>query len=265
LLPFSWNEERATLTRIERFSDGSTHRLEFSEADGGIHVDFTGQCDPLQLNRIVTRIFQLDRSVADFHAYCRTRAELAHVPHEKHGRFLCSPTLFEDTMKVLLTTNTTWAQTSAMVKRLVGAFGSPLQGSHSNAFPSPEQIASVPLPEFAEVARLGYRAPAAHSLACSVSEGDIDLESLRDTELDSDHVWKRLLALKGIGPYGAACLMLYLGRGDRLNVDSWARMLVSRELGRAVVDKDVHAFFADFGRWKGFAYSFYRWAGETPC
>jgi hypothetical protein len=51
----------------------------------------------------------------------------------------------------------------------------------------------------------------------------------------------------------------YLGRGDHINVDSWARTLVGKELGRPVTDAEEHTFFAEYVPWRGLAYSFYGW------
>ena len=59
--------------------------------------------------------------------------------------------------------------------------------------------------------------------------------------------------------------MIYLGHLGTVNVDSWARMMVSKELGRPVSDKDVHAFFEPFGEWQALAYHYYPWAGEEPA
>jgi len=261
LPPFAAEDGGNSLGRIERLNSGRVVRIEVaagSSSDLTIQADEAG--DAAEIGRIVRRILQLDHSLAEFHEYCSARSELAHIPNLKQGRFLCSPTLFEDCLKVILTMNTTWAQTKAMVGRIVDNFGSPWPVEPAlHAFPAPQQIAAVPFDEFAAIARLGYRAKAVHNLATDVSTGVTDLESLRDPSLASDEVLKRLLKIHGVGPYGAACLLLYLGRGDRVNVDSWARTLVAGELGRPVTDKEVTAFFAEYGKWQGFVYSFYPW------
>jgi hypothetical protein len=58
--------------------------------------------------------------------------------------------------------------------------------------------------------------------------------------------------------------MIYSGRYDRVNVDSWARMMVGKELGRSVTDKEVHAFFEPYGEWKALVYHFYNWRQAEP-
>ncbi len=52
-------------------------------------------------------------------------------------------------------------------------------------------------------------------------------------------------------------------RGEHINVDSWARTLVGKELGRPVTDAEVHAFFEDYAPWRGLAYSFYNWRPDS--
>jgi len=169
------------------------------------------------------------------------------------------------TIKVVLTTNTTWAQTKSMTARVVSLYGTPLPTHPPRcAFPKPAQIASVPLADFAEAARLGYRAASIHTVAVQIAQGLLNLEAWRDPALPTPDLWRQMLALPGIGPYAASCLMLYGGRPERVNSDSVARALLARELGRPVSDKDVHAFFAPYGQWQGLVYNFYPWTFPTP-
>jgi 3-methyladenine DNA glycosylase/8-oxoguanine DNA glycosylase len=170
------------------------------------------------------------------------------------------------TIKVIATTNTTWAQTIAMTARLVEHFGAPLpQSPERRAFPTPERIAALPFDEFAALARMGYRNAYVHTLAQRIAEGELKVEAWQDTNWNAADLRKRLLSLSGIGPYGAACLMLYLGKPEHVNADSWARTLVSKEMERPVTDKDVHAFFAAHGEWRGLVYQFWPWRTEGPA
>ncbi len=267
LPPFDWHEDTRALRRVERMESGAVALLTLrSEADAevAVAVECSGEDTPeAELMAKARRMLQLDIDIAPFHAYCESCPELAHVPERRQGRMLCSPTLFEDVCKVILTTNTTWGQTKSMTARIVGEFGSPWsEEPERRAFPTPQQIADVPIDEFAARAKLGYRAPAVHELAASLTANTIDLHALLDTGLEADEIYKRLLALRGVGPYAAACLMLYLGRPAKVNSDSWARTLLAREVGRKVTDKEVHAFFERFGEWRGLAYNFYAWRHE---
>ena len=261
LLPFVWNEDVSTLQRVEQLSEGQSLRLQMRETDGNIAVEVDGSGagtqEEAEIVLRVRRMLQLDLPLSDFHAYCRTRPELATLAAYRQGRMLRSPTLFEDTVKVIATTNTTWAQTIAMTARLVGEFGTAGQ-----AFPNAAQIAAVPLEEFAAKARMGYRSAYVHAIATAIRDGGLDLEAWQDS-LTAHKLRKRLLSLPGIGPYGAACLMLYLGKPEHVNSDSVARTALSQELGRPVTDKEVHAFFEAHGEWRGLIYNFYPWGQKS--
>ena len=277
LLPFSWQEETATLERVERLDNGRVVLLRVHEEGDGLRITVSEEADRDEVVAKVRRMLQLDLPMDAFHAFCAEHPKLCHVPARRQGRMLVSPTLWEDTCKVILTTNTTWTQTRLMVRRIVEAYGSPLSEEASartappienpmpRAFPTPEQIAAVPFEEFAATAKLGYRNAALHSLAIEISTGRTDLETLTDPTLSATELWKRLLALRGVGPYAASCLMIYLGRYERVNVDSWARMIVGKELGRPVTDQEAHQFFAPYGEWRALAYHFYPWNHEEPA
>jgi 3-methyladenine DNA glycosylase/8-oxoguanine DNA glycosylase len=260
LLPFVWHEETQTLERVDEISAGNVVRLRVSAPQGDVIVDVEGDGDEADIARRVRRMLQFDLPISDFHAYCLSRPELAHIAGCGRGRILRCPTLFEDALKVIATSNTTWAQTIAMTARLVGHFGTPLpQDPERHAFPTAQTIAAVPFDEFAARARMGYRSAYVHAIATRIADGSLDLEAWQEEGLTADALRKRLLALPGVGPYGAACLMLYLGKPEHVNADSWARTLVSRELGRPVTDNDVRAFFAGYGEWRGLVYTFFPW------
>jgi 3-methyladenine DNA glycosylase/8-oxoguanine DNA glycosylase len=268
LAPFSWDADTQTLERVEELGTGNVALLTIRAGDGGrtVEVDVTGgDAAEHGVVRRVRHMLQLDLPLDRFHDYCSGRPELSHVPALRQGRMLRSPSLFEDTSKVVATTNTTWSQTKSMVRRIVDSFGSPLPTDPTRlAFPRPDQIASVTLEEFSAKARLGYRNASVHCLARDVAEGRLDLESWDDPAIPSNDLYKRLLSLPGVGPYAAACLMIYLGRYDRVNVDSWARMMVGKELGRTVTDKEARDFFEPYGEWKALVYHFYKWRESPP-
>ena len=258
LAPFVWDEDRQTLSRPERLDDGTVVELTLWD-DGGamVRVEMSGTADEAEIVRRVRRMLQLDLPLDGFHAYCRTQPTLAHLVECRRGRLLRGPTLFEDTLKVIATVNTTWAQTIAMSGRLVQHFG-----SAGRAFPTPAQIAAVPLEEFAAKARMGYRNAYVYAIATQIVGGALDLEGWQsEADLTAEELRLRLLSLPGIGPYGAACLMLYLGQPAHVNADSVARALLGKELGRTVTDKEVREFFEGYGQWRGLVYNFYPWRG----
>jgi len=255
LLPFVWDEDTQTLSRAEDLGEGHVVRLTIRAGADGVEVQTDG--DEAEITRRIRRMLQMDLPMGEFHAYCRNQAALASIAERGRGRMLRSPTLWEDVVKVIATTNTTWAQTIAMTARIVAAFG-----TEGLAFPSPAQIAAVSLDEFAAKARMGYRTAYVHAIASAIANGSLDLEAWQAEALPAVDLRKRLLSLPGIGPYGAACLLLYLGKPEHVNSDSVARAALAQELGRPVTDKEVHAFFEAHGEWRGLIYNFYPWKQE---
>jgi 3-methyladenine DNA glycosylase/8-oxoguanine DNA glycosylase len=100
------------------------------------------------------------------------------------------------------------------------------------------------------------------ALSRSVAAGDLDLESWKSADIPTEELRRRLLAIKGVGSYAAANLLMLLGRYDFVPVDSWARTLVSHEWhdGEPVGRAEVEAAFERWGEWKGLAYWFWHWS-----
>jgi 3-methyladenine DNA glycosylase/8-oxoguanine DNA glycosylase len=100
-----------------------------------------------------------------------------------------------------------------------------------------------------------------------VASGTLDLEVLRIADLPTAELRERLLAIKGVGEYAAANLLMLLGRYDFVPVDSWALKLVSHEWygGESVGRGEVEGAFERWGEWQGLAYWFWDWsyAGES--
>lgn len=265
LAPFTWDDEHGRLATVAHCA-GRVVTLGIEEREGRVAVDVPGGgADPAvaeAARRAAAWMLRLDEDLADFHAFCLSRPELRHIAGNRQGRLLRSPTLFEDAVKTILTTNTTWAQTKAMARRLVDLLGAPSEDG-ARAFPTPEAIAACPEDQFAAGARLGYRNRYVQALARQVAEGELDLEALAASDLGSTALAKRLRALPGFGPYGAAHLANLMGRYGDIPCDSWARTQVSRHLkaGEPAIDADVRAFFTRYHPWPFLVYRFFLWDG----
>src|SRR4030042_1805178 len=66
------------------------------------------EAEQAELSRIVTWMLDLDQDFTEFYALARQEPKLARMVEHKAGRVLRSPTLFEDVIRTLLTTNTLW-------------------------------------------------------------------------------------------------------------------------------------------------------------
>ncbi len=200
-------------------------------------------------------MFRLDDNLAPFYAMIDGDPDLAWA-RAGAGRMLASPTVFEDVIRTICTTNCAWSATTRMITALVELGG--------GAFPAPAVLARTPERWFADVARMGYRGPYVRAIAADVAASSLNLETLLpNAGLGEDEVEKRLLALPGVGPYAAAHMMQLLGYHHRLILDSWTRPTFLRlaKMKRAT-DRTIRRRFARYGRYAGLAFWLYltkRW------
>jgi len=251
---------------VTQLDSGRVVEMCIQEANGGVGVEVGGQLNEAERDEVARKVawmLGLEQDFSAFYALAHDEPKLTHMEGRAQGRLLRCPTLFEDTVKTILTTNTAWSGTIRMVEALVTQFGAPLPANPTlHAFPTPDQLAAADEETLRSAARLGYRAPYVVELARAVASGTLDLESLRTADLSTTELRKRLLAIKGVGGYAAANLLMILGRYDFVPVDSWALKMVSHEWhdGEPVEPAEVEAAFERWGEWKGLAYWFWDWS-----
>jgi 3-methyladenine DNA glycosylase/8-oxoguanine DNA glycosylase len=247
---------RAWLIRLSADADGKraggTHTAVLSTPAGAAQPT---AAERAELHATVRHMLRLDEDLSGFYALTAGDPALAWVT-QGAGRMLRSPTVFEDVVKTICTTNCTWSATVRMVTALVSQLGRPAEGAEDRrAFPTPAQVAQAGDEFFRDVARAGYRGPYLRALADDVASGTLDLEALHDPDLSDDEVAERLLALAGVGPYAMAHVMMLLGRYRRLILDSWTRPTYRRLSGRAkVTDKGIERAFRGYRQFAGLAF-----------
>jgi 3-methyladenine DNA glycosylase/8-oxoguanine DNA glycosylase len=214
------------------------------------------------LEATVRHVLRLDEDLSEFYALAAQDPELAWAATGA-GRLVQSPTVFEDVVKTVCTTNCSWSATERMVGALVEhlgerAPGAPESGVTGRAFPTPEAMASADPSFYREVARAGYRGSYLIAIAALEASGTVDLEALGRAgpeELSDSEMEARLLALPGVGPYAAAHVMMMLGRYSPLILDSWTRPTYARLVGkRSVGDGTIARRFRRYGRYAGLAF-----------
>jgi 3-methyladenine DNA glycosylase/8-oxoguanine DNA glycosylase len=266
LAPFGEDDRTGGLTYVGQLESGRVVEMLIQEAEGGVSVEVDSplsEAEEAEVARQVEWMLGLGQDFSAFYALAREEPKLAHVEKRAQGRLLRSPTLFEDTVKTILTTNTSWAGTIRMVKALVSQFGAPLPADPTrHAFSTPDQLAATDQETLRSAAGLGYRAPYVLELARSVVSGTLDLEAFKTADIPTPQLRKELLAIKGVGEYAAANLLMLLGRYDFVPVDSWALKMVSHEWygGEPIGRVEVEAAFEHWGEWKGLAYWFWDWS-----
>ncbi len=170
------------------------------------------------------------------------------------GRLLRSPSVFEDAVKTLCTTNCSWALTRAMTRNLVERLGEPGPGG-ARAFPTAAAMAERPERFYRDAIRAGYRAGALRSIARDVASGALEMERWREPGTPTEVLAGEIRGLPGFGPYATEHLLKLLGRYDRLALDSWTRAKLARLRGRRGVPSDatIERWYAPYGRFAGLA------------
>jgi 3-methyladenine DNA glycosylase/8-oxoguanine DNA glycosylase len=214
----------------------------------------------------IRHVLRLDEDLSEFYRRVADDPDLAWAAEEGAGRMIQSPTVFEEVVKTVCTTNCAWSATERMVGALVEHLGerapdAPESGVAGRAFPTPQAMAEAGEEFYREVVRAGYRGRYLLDLSRSVAEEEIGLEELSRApreELPDEEVARRLLALPGVGPYAAAHIMLMLGRYSRLILDSWTRPTYARLSGLvAVPDAVIEERFRRYGKYAGLAFWLY--------
>ena len=203
----------------------------------------------------IRHMLRLDEDLSAFYLVAAADPALAWVVAGA-GRMMRSPTVFEDLIKTICTTNCAWSATVRMVSALVGELGTAAAGAgERRAFPSPATVADAGDAFFRDVARAGYRGPYLRALADDVASGRLDLEALNDPALPDQEVADRLLQIAGVGPYAMAHMMMLLGRYRQLILDSWTRPKYRRVSGRPrITDKGIERAFRRYRQFAGLAF-----------
>jgi 3-methyladenine DNA glycosylase/8-oxoguanine DNA glycosylase len=268
LLPFATPEDHSSLDYILELNGGKVVRLSFHETSGGANLTVQEELDAAEQAEVQTAaawMLELDFDLSSFYVIARDEPKLAHAETNARGRILRCAMIFEDVVKTILTTNTSWGGTKRMVRGLVEKYGAALASDpEQKAFPTADRLAEANVEALRQECKLGYRAPYVLELAQKQAAGEIDLEALKTNHLPTPELRKQLLALKGVGDYAAANLLMLLERYDYIPVDSWALMMVSKEWydGQPVRRAEVEAAFEKWGEWKGLAYWLWDWSAS---
>lgn len=208
--------------------------------------------DTAKAQAMVRHMLRLDDDLGAFHGLCRNEPSLQWAAQRGAGRLLRSARVFEDLVKLLFTTNTTWAGTRAMALKLVEHCG-PVAPSGARGFPVPSQCRK-PAAFWRDTVRCGYRAEAAVQLVEAFATGVLT-DAMFTVPQPSAELWQRLVGLRGFGPYAAGQAMRLLGHYEHLALDSWCRARLAELDGRnrPPSDRAVARRYARFAPYQGLA------------
>jgi N-glycosylase/DNA lyase len=257
LLPFRIDEERWQLTRTLEVEDAKPVTITISSNRRGLIVTTSRRLSQAAAKKVVADVrhmLRLDDNITEFYRLLAADSDFNWIPTQGAGRLLRSPTVFEDLVKMICTTNCSWALTEKMVTGLVENLGRE-SSNGDRTFPTPEAMALMPLKFYVNEVRAGYRSEYLKLLADRVASGELDVEAWLTSPLPTADLMKEMRGVKGVGPYAAENLLKLLGRYDGLALDSWtrAKFFSVRNNGRKTTDKKIARYYSRFKEWRGLA------------
>jgi 3-methyladenine DNA glycosylase/8-oxoguanine DNA glycosylase len=276
-LPFHWSEASRCFQTVERI-DGEVFRVSVVQPPTKrrtptLSVTIDG---PSTRNGTVETIsarvrvmLGLDRDMTEFYDLCGTLPALRPIPSIGGGRITRSPGMTENILKMLCSTNVNWTQAVKMINRIAQL--GPHYPHHRNltAWPTPREILNAGEKYLDGVCRLGYRCDSILRFLRDVDSGKLDPDQFdtmaADPSVKSDDILALLLKIRGVGPATAHGLLGFLGRHDRLAIDSATIAHVARTHtgGTKPTRKQIEAVYAPYGKWKNLVYwceSWLHWA-----
>lgn len=259
LLPFELDEENWQLSYV--FTDAFSQNpvsAKISEEKAKLKIEVQTK----RLNKkieehilhVVRHILRIDDDLNEFYKLARSNKDLAWIAKLNAGRLLRSPTVWEDLIKTICTTNCSWGLTKNMVSNLVEKLGEESTDG-KRTFPTAEAMAKMDEKFYREEIRAGYRSPYFAELAESVANGKINPESWLETDLPTAELKKEMKKIKGVGDYAAENLLKLVGRYDGLALDSFLRseFYKKHKKGNICDDKEIKKFYDKFGEFRGLA------------
>lgn len=252
LAPFEFDDAESRLSHVFSSSRGPS-LIVLSDAGGRLLVETDKIAGRAETESAVRSMLRLDEPMDDFYGLAAEHG-LGWVVEHSAGRLLRSPSVWEDLVKTICTTNCSWALTRSMVSNLVEKLGEQTAGG-KRAFPSAAAMAAVDEAFYRDEIRAGYRAPFFVELARSAAADDIDPESWLSSELSTAELKRLMKSVKGVGDYAAENLLKLVGRYDGLALDSWlrAQFYERHNGGEKCPDKQIAGHYERFGEWRGLA------------
>jgi 3-methyladenine DNA glycosylase/8-oxoguanine DNA glycosylase len=257
LLPFEFDQDNWRLVRVIELDSKAPVTVVMTGQKRSVKVSVEGSPgtrDGDKIIRDLRHILRLDDNLEQFYRSTDSDPDFEWIGTQGAGRLLRSPTVFEDLVKMICTTNCSWALTEKMVTGLVQKLGREADDGR-RTFPSAKRMAEMPLKFFVNEVRAGYRAEYLKELAGRVASGSLDVESWLSSDLPTAELVKEIKGVKGVGNYAAENLLKLIGRYDGLALDSWtrAKFFQVRNKGKKTTDKRIARYYSRFNEWRGLA------------
>jgi N-glycosylase/DNA lyase len=262
LAPFVPAPDASWIATVVAMPDGGARSIVLRE-DRGVVLESPGTVGAVARRALIaagSRVLALDVDLSEFHDVVRPDPRYRWIAETGTGRLLRGPSAFEDLVKLVLTTNCSWAFTKKMTGVLVARYGEKAPDG-TRSFPTPARLERVTERDFREIVRAGYRSPYLKELARAVAAGEADPASWDADPRDAGALRKEFVKLPGVGPYVAENLLKFIGKPDGLALDSAIRAKYAELYhgGRKIKDRTIARRVAPLGRWAGLALWFDLW------
>src|SRR5688572_3309970 len=147
LLPFHTDRENWVLTRTLDLPEGKPVTLSITATSRALQINASRRLSQAATKKVVSDVrhmLRLDDNIDAFYRLLADDDDFNWIPTQGAGRLLRSPTVFEDLVKMICTTNCSWALTEKMVTGLVENLGRESTNGH-RTFPTPEAMALMPV------------------------------------------------------------------------------------------------------------------------
>jgi N-glycosylase/DNA lyase len=256
LRPFEFDESAGVLHHAFHLNGGKPLNVSVSAEKSGLKIEVAdkklGAKDQLAVSSSIKHMLRMDEPLDEFYTLVEKEDRLRWIKRRKAGRLLRSPSVFEDLVKTVCTTNCTWALTKIMTGNLVELLGAKTPNG-KKAFPTPEAMAALNEKFYRDEIKSGYRSPFLQEIAEQVAAGKLKPEQWLESDLPTAELKKQIKAVKGVGDYAADNLLKLLGRYDGLALDSWLRAAFYKKhnRGKKCADAKIEKFYRSYGKWKG--------------
>ena len=163
--------------------------------------------------------FDLTRDYKQIEALMNQNKTLANMYKLCCGVRVLNQEPFETLISFIISQNNNIARIKGIIERLAQCYGEKLENGY--AFPKPEVLASLTVEDLSPI-RCGFRAKYIIDAAKKVASGEINLEALRN--LDIDTARNTLTTIYGVGEKVADCTLLFgLGFSQAFPKDVWIK------------------------------------------
>jgi len=202
---------------------------------------------------IASLCLSLDEDLKPLYKIARRDENFKWLIDEKKGRFLRSPSLFEDCLKAIFTINIQWKRSVQIAEAAVSKYGTStgikFEKNLIKACPTPHRLGKLDESKLRESLKAGFRAKFIHSLCnTAVDKPEIYLGS-KWRELSSDDFCREIGSVSGMGPMSVAYVSRLYGKTNSYHMDSWVlrRCAALWGLSENQIEEHVKRRYGDFG------------------